>query len=57
MMQRFVSAHSTVVKLGTTMRVDAGSNPAQTDVALAVVKSYYRLSSSLQMREASVVQL
>ena len=34
-----VGIHSTVVERGTAMWVDAGSNPAQTEVALAVVRS------------------
>ena len=34
-----VGARSTVAERGTVMRVDAGSNPAQSEVSSAVVKS------------------
>ena len=44
----YVGVHSVVVDLRTSMRVVAGSNPAQTDVISAVVRSSFRLSSSLQ---------
>ena len=45
-----IGDRGTVVELGTYMRVIVGSNPAQTDVALVVVRSYHRLSSSLQTK-------
>ena len=38
---RIVGAPSTVVELGTRMRVVVGSNPAQTELASTVVRSEY----------------
>ena len=43
-----VCARSIVVELRTSMRVVVISNPAQTDMASAIVRNLQRLSSSLQ---------
>ena len=51
-----VSTSSTVVELGTTVRVIVGSNPSQSDVASAVVRSSHSQSSSLQTTENKSVQ-
>ena len=37
-----VSTHRTVAERGTAMRVDVGSNPAQTEVTWAIVRSSHR---------------